>query len=499
MAHLSLLVSHAVDRATKPNRAVRCIPLLPLLQPAQRGKLVDVVVDKRNYGDSATWHYGGGPDWAAVRAGHVGRMAQMLDHLEAPHHTSLVETAIGFDDGAHAAVALSGFGTTLACLSMALRGKLVDKAVDLTDEKHRAAAIVGLSAGLAHLDDAQKDKLLTAAVALEIGVWKGRAIASLCQGWKHLNATQQATLFHAVTQLPAAPRAQAIQHLGSSPQHLSEAQWNTLVATTFDLLNQHHLWSPPAVCGLAAGLDRLTLQQRDTLITESMARLHSEGKSTVIAALGARLADLTPAQQDKLLDAAAGLDTDPTKMRAIAGLAAGLASLDGVRQNRVIGMALLISDNSSRAQAIAALAARLGDLEHGQHKILVDASLGLFRLETFVKAAYRALGAGLGTGLRHLRPDLRGALVSTLTRKLSTHEKSLRPYIAEAIAGLGAGRPHLDKAEYQALIAAATRLQSRAGWAQFRAPDHSVFMAFAAEATKVLAPGARPQPVPAPG
>lgn len=490
MAHLAMLVRKAADRATKPNRAVQCIPLLPLLNSGQRGKLVDVVVDKRNYGDSATWNYGGGTDWAGVRAGNVGKMAQRLDHLEEPHRTRLVETAIGFGAGTHAAVAISGFGTKLACLSMALRGQLVDKAVSLTEEKDRAAAIAGLSAGLAHLDAAQKDKLLTAAVNIEDGLWKGTAIAGLCKGWKHLNTAQQATLFNEVTNLPVSWRAQAIENLRSSLKDLGGEQWNTLVATTFDLLNQHPLWAPPAVCGLAAGLDRLTLQQRDTLVTESMARLNGEDKAKVIAALGARLADLTPAQQDQLLDAAAGLDTDSAKAQAIAGLAAGLACLDKARQDRVIGMALGISDNGSRAKAIAALAARLGDLEHEQHKTVVEASIALFKAEASDKETYRALGTGLGTGLRHLEPDLRNALISTLTRTLSTHEKRLRPFIAKAIAGLGAGRPHLDETEYQALIAAATRLQSRSGWAPFRTPDHSVIVAFAAEAAKALDPGA---------
>ena len=486
MAHLAMLVRKAVDRATKPNRAVQCIPLLPLLNPGQRGKLVDVVVDKRNYEGSATWNYGDATDWTAVRARNVGKMAQMLVYLDEPDQTRLVKTTIGFGDGKHAAMAISGFGAELAHLNEPLRGKLVDKAVGLTEEKDRAAAIEGLSAGLAYLDDTQKGKLLTAAIDIESGTWKGPAIASLCKGWKHLNPAQRATLFDEALKLPASSRAQAIQNLGSSPKDLSEKQWSKLVDTTLDLLNQHSFWAPPAICGLAAGLERLTLPQADTLVTESMARLHSKGKAKVIVALGARLGDLTPPAQDKLLDAAAGLYTDSEKAQAIAGLAAGLASLDKARQDRVIDMALGLSDNGCKAQAIAALAARLGDLEHGQHKTLVDASIGLFQAEAFNKEAYKALGAGLGAGLRHLHPDLRSALVSTLTRKLSTHEKRLRPFIAEAIAGLGAGRPHLDEAEYQALIAAANRLQSRAGWAPFRKPDHSVIVAFAAEAAKAL-------------
>jgi hypothetical protein len=486
MAHLAVLVGKAVDRATKPNRAIQCVPLFPLLEPEQRGKLVDVVIDERNHG--------GAIDRVGVRARNVGRMAQMLACLDKPHQAKLVEAAIGFCDGTHAAVAISGFGVELAHLDKALRGKLVDKAVGLMKEQDRAAAIAGLSVGLAHLDDAQKESLLTAATTIDDEFWKNRAIQALCKGWKGLKATHQATLFDQVIILPVPSRAQAVQNLGSSLKDLSVHQWAPLVASTLELLDRDRHWAPLAIGGLAAGLERLTLPQRDTLVTESMARLSGEGKAKVITALGAGLAHLTPAQQDKLLDAAAALGISGGKAEAIAGLAAGLASLDKARQDRVVGMALGLPNDYGKARAIAALGARLGDLEHEQHQALVDAAIGLFRTAAVDKETYRALGAGLGAGLGHLHPDLRSAVVHTLTRKLSRGEKRLRPCIAEAIAGLGAGRPHLDDAQYEALVAAATRLQSRAGWAPFRKPDHRVIVAFAAEAAKALGAAAQPHP-----
>ena len=159
------------------------------------------------------------------------------------------------------------------------------------------------------------------------------------------------------------------------------------IDTTLDLLNQHSFWAPPAICGLAAGLERLTLPQADTLVTESMARLHSKGKAKVIVALGARLGDLTPPAQDKLLDAAAGLYTDSEKAQAIAGLAAGLASLDKARQDRVIDMALGLSDNGCKAQAIAALAAaRNNDLQKSIN-LALGSSLATIGLTVPVVAA----------------------------------------------------------------------------------------------------------------
>jgi len=494
---LAKLVGQAVNHATKPNRAIQCLPLFPLLEPAQRGKLVDVVVNERNYGGSAACWRSDTTDWGEVRADHLSEMAQMLAYLDVPQQAKLVEAAFNFGDEADAAAAIAGFGAALAHLNEALRGRLVDKAIGLKDDYARATAIGGLSAGMAHLDPTRKECLLTAAATIENAYWKATALQNMCKGWTGMEAAQQAKLFDQVTALPAPWLAKAIQNLGSSLQHLSEDQRTCLFGLTLKLFDRNGYHAPHAIDGLAAGLEYLTGPQRDALVTTPLAHYTGEGRSMAMASLGPGLAHLKPELQDTLLDAAAGMDTPSHKAQAIAGLAAGLAALDPARQERVIGMALGLPDDDSKAVAIAALGPRLGDLKLEQQQALVDAAIGLFRTGAVSKKLSRTLSAALGAGLKHLPADLRGALVTALTRPLSQDEKGLRGSTGEAIAGLGAGYPYLDEGQYQALMAATKRLQNRSGWAPFRTPDHRVIVAFAAEAAKALDAVAQAQPVPA--
>jgi hypothetical protein len=487
---LALLVSKSAGQATKPNRAVQCIPLLPLLNPAQRGKLVDVVINSSNYGDSVRWTLSSGTDWTADRASHIGRMAQGLAHLDKPQQTRLVQAAIGFAEGQYVAKAIGGFGKELAHLGVALRGEVVNKAISLADTDDRAAAIAALGPGLEHLDRNQQQALLKTALAIAHPDHKAYAVRNLCTGLKYLDAAGQKALFANVISIPPGRlQALAIEHLGASLGSLSPDQRDTLATAVFGLI--HHgipsLCAPSAIRGLAAGLEHLTLPQRDTLVNQSMTRLNRHDKAGAIAALGAGLAHLRPEQQDTLLDAAAGLDTAHGKADAVTGLAVALASLDTARKDRVVDLVLSLPNNDSKARAIAALGARLGHLEQRRHAAVVDAAIRLFKDATISKEMHRAVAAGLGAGLGSLHKDLRSALVDTVTRAPPPKDKQRNVLAAEAIAGLGAGRAHLDEAQYKALIAAATQPQGRSGLAPFGMPGHHLICAFAAEAVRAPA------------
>lgn len=490
MAHLAMLASKAVGRATQPDRAAQCVPLLPLLNPKQRGKLVDVVVNEHNYGGFANVNHGRPIDGAGLRAERVGDMVAGLAYLDEAQQSRLVQAALGFAGGNHAAKVICSFGTELAHLSQALHGELVGKALGLANEANRAVAIAGLGAGLAHLNQEQQQDLLTAALGMNsnwnreapLQNWKREAIFGLCKGLKHLDADQRDTLFNEAITVNADQLwllALAIENLGSSLGCLSDTQRSTLVDFTTLMMEGRHSMAPRALRGLAAGLQQLTENQRDRLVTATTQidpRLMAG--CDAIAALGAGLAHLTPMQQDRLLDAASRLPVDKRGSIAVAGLAAGLGSLNTVQKDRVVRMACMHPNNDSKAKAIAVLGARLGDLEHAQHEALVDAAKSLFMAGTVNDEMSRTLGAGLGVGLGSLHPDLRSALVNALTRQLTPEEGPLRASTAWVIAGLGAGRPHLDKAQYKELVAAATRHHG-----------DSVIVAFAGEAIKALDPG----------
>jgi hypothetical protein len=94
------------------------------------------------------------------------------------------------------------------------------------------------------------------------------------------------------------------------------------------------------------------------------------------------------------------------------------------------------------------------------------------------------MSAGLGAGFGSLHPDLRSKLVATVTHPQSSdaHEQLYRA--AEAIAGLGAGLPHLDAAQGKALLAAAARIPNARYQLSTRDFNRIALQGLAAEAAK---------------
>jgi hypothetical protein len=472
------------------NDLVWRVPLLPFLGPTLRTDLVNDALDPT--------HYGSGKAGVAQMASAIGHVARGVAHLDKPLQAKLVHQAIQFTDGNHSISALEGFGTELAHLDQALCTQLIDKSIGLEKDEHRASAIKVFSTGLAHLNRHQQQGLLTAAIRISDRASRDIAIAYLCKGLKYLDAGHQKILFEKATLLPLGyEQAAAIRNLGGSLKSLSRDQRDTLVTSARNLGEQGDDDSELiASCGLAEGLVHLEPHQIDKLVTESTTRLCvAFGGEELIAALGTNLHHLTEAQQDKLFDATTRL-TSRDRAIAIAGLTAGFASLDtSVRKDRknhlgdqLVNMALGLPYGNDMANAIAALGPRLGHLEEARREGLVDAAIRLFKDDRSTDPhAIRALGAGLGAGFKSLGPGLRSKLIDSVTRPRSCDDTNPLYaelyHAAEAIAGLGAGFPHLDEAEAEALLAAAAwlpRPRRRPHW-DFK---RIALQGFAAEAAK---------------
>jgi len=478
----------SADRVSRGDTAELAwhVPLLPLLGPAQRAHLVDCALH-RDAND---------PIHKQVRA--IREMAQGAAHLDPSLQARLVNQAIDFARGNDFVEALKGFGTELAHLDENLRRRLIDKATGLEGDAARASAIGVFSTGLEHLAPPLRQTVLAAALHISTLIsdapWQIMASAHLCKGLKYLDAHHRRVL---VERAPLG--ASAIGNMGGSLECLNRDQRDALVKRALSLTDgpYQHYFTHKAICGLGAGLVHLEPQQIDALVTASTTRLPAElgsrssGRSTAasaIAALGTNLRHLTDAQQDKLFEAATHLH--PHIPTAIAGLAAGLASLDlSVRKDqlggRLVDMTLSLPLDSGRAFAIGALGPMLGHLKQDRHEGLVHAAISLFKepMRTF-SVPVRAMSAGLSAGFGSLHPDLRSKLVATVTLPQSSDEYHQLCCAAEAIAGLGAGLPHLDEAQGKALFAAAARIPNARDRRFRRDIKHIALQGLAAEATK---------------
>jgi hypothetical protein len=452
-------------------RALPCLQVLGLLDRQQQATLVRLLVDQEDR--SGNWHV------LPIRFTAFSDLAPHLAELDPAVRADLVEWAIDYQSEAFTALAICGLGGALAHLEDASISQLVQRATTLRRPPKRAEAIRALSTGYGHMKDAPRQQLWQATMDLQDHQeHQGVAIQGLGAQLKYLLPDQQTHLFQLAIGLDDAKgRYPALIGLAASIEVLDSEQRQTLFTQALNL-PAWHAWRWALVCTLAAGVEHLTPGEYAQLVG-AIQGLGDSGPARAVAVLGAHSKHVDPQQQHQWLDGAADW-SDEDRARVVQGFAAGFQDMEPACRRKVGALALGLDSDNCKAVAIGALGPHLKHLDEDQRHAVIEQACRVLDGEivhhTLISSQVRRLTTGLGAGLEALRMDQRDALVAAVAALPlpsfdDTDLTSGMQKIAEAVAGLASGQQHLSEASFATLVQATSRLERFHG--EFMSKPHS--------------------------